>query len=38
MSTTDMHPHKALIRRYFRACNAADYDALMRCFTPDVVH
>ena len=33
-----MHPHEALIRRYFDACNAADYDALMRCFTPDAVH
>lgn len=28
MST--MHPHEAPIRRYF----AADYDALMACFTP----
>ncbi len=37
MNTT-MHPHEALIRRYFDACNAADYDALMRCFTPDAVH
>lgn len=38
MNTPDMHPHEALIRRYFQACNAADYDALMRCFTPDAVH
>jgi ketosteroid isomerase-like protein len=30
--------HAALIRRYFDACNAADYDALMSCFTPDAVH
>lgn len=37
MNTT-MHPHEALIRRYFDACNAADYDALMSCFTPDAVH
>jgi hypothetical protein len=33
-----MHPHEALIRRYFDACNAADYDALMACFTPDAIH
>ena len=30
--------HAALIRRYFAACNAADYNALMACFTPDAVH
>lgn len=30
--------HAALIRRYFAACNAADYDALVSCFTPDAVH
>ena len=30
--------HAALIRRYFDACNAADYDALVDCFTPDAVH
>jgi ketosteroid isomerase-like protein len=29
---------EATIRRYFEACNAADYDALMSCFTPDAVH
>ena len=33
-----MHRHEQLIRRYFDACNAADYDALMACFTPDAVH
>lgn len=38
MRKTDMHPHEALIRRYFDACNAADYDALMSCFTPDAIH
>jgi ketosteroid isomerase-like protein len=38
MPTPDMHPHEALIRRYFDACNAADYEALMACFTPDAVH
>jgi hypothetical protein len=27
-----------LIRRYFDACNAADVDAMMACFTPDAVH
>ncbi|HWK45195.1 MAG TPA: nuclear transport factor 2 family protein [Stellaceae bacterium] len=29
---------EAGIRRYFAACNAADYDALVSCFTPDAVH
>jgi ketosteroid isomerase-like protein len=33
-----MHPHEALIRRYFAACNAADAEALVACFTPDAVH
>jgi ketosteroid isomerase-like protein len=33
-----MHKHEALIRRYFDACNAGDYDALMACFTADAVH
>ena len=33
-----MHKHETLIRRYFDACNAADYDALMACFTSDAVH
>jgi ketosteroid isomerase-like protein len=28
----------ALIRRYFAACNAGDYQALLSCFTPDAVH
>lgn len=26
------------IRRYFEACNAADFRALVECFTPDAVH
>jgi ketosteroid isomerase-like protein len=30
--------HAALIRRYFKACNDADYQALIDCFTPDAVH
>ena len=30
--------YEALIRRYFNACNAADYAALVDCFTPDAVH
>jgi len=30
--------YEALIRRYFDACNAADYDALVGCFTADAVH
>ena len=29
---------EAEIRRYFAACNAADYAALMSCFTADAVH
>ncbi|MCP5433278.1 MAG: nuclear transport factor 2 family protein [Alphaproteobacteria bacterium] len=29
---------EALVRRYFDACNAADRDALLACFTPDAVH
>lgn len=29
---------EATIRRYFDACNAADFDALVSCFTPDAVH
>ena len=29
---------EAAIRRYFDACNAADYEALVACFTPDAVH
>ena len=28
----------ALIRRYFDACNAADLNGLLSCFTPDAVH
>ncbi|MDQ5850694.1 MAG: nuclear transport factor 2 family protein [Chloroflexota bacterium] len=33
-----MDPREALIRRYFDACNAADFDGLVSCFTPDAVH
>jgi len=33
-----MHRYETLIRRYFAACNAADYDMLRSCFTPDAVH
>jgi ketosteroid isomerase-like protein len=29
---------EALIRRYFAACNAADRDGLLACFTPGAVH
>ena len=32
------HAHARLIRKYFDACNAADYDALMSCFTADAIH
>jgi ketosteroid isomerase-like protein len=38
MEGMTMHRHEALIRRYFDACNAGDYDALVDCFTPDAVH
>lgn len=38
MTTFSPEHYKALIRRYFDACNAADYQALMDCFTPDAVH
>lgn len=30
--------HAALIQRYFKACNEADYQGLIDCFTPDAVH
>ena len=30
--------YEALVRRYFDACNAADFDALVGCFTADAVH
>ena len=33
-----MNQHEQTIRRYFDACNAADYNALTSCFTPDAVH
>jgi ketosteroid isomerase-like protein len=33
-----VHKYESLIRRYFAACNAADYEALLACFTPDAVH
>jgi ketosteroid isomerase-like protein len=32
------HRHAQTIRRYFAACNQADYDKLVSCFTPDAVH
>jgi ketosteroid isomerase-like protein len=35
ISSSDM---ESLITRYFAACNAADYDELINCFTPDAVH
>jgi ketosteroid isomerase-like protein len=38
MATYTPDDYDALIRRYFDACNAADYQALMDCFTPDAVH
>ncbi|MGU7770459.1 nuclear transport factor 2 family protein [Burkholderia sp. MR1-5-21] len=38
MAVIDQAKYAALIRRYFDACNAADYDALVACFTPDAVH
>ncbi|MGI4801449.1 MAG: nuclear transport factor 2 family protein [Janthinobacterium lividum] len=33
-----MDKRETLIRRYFDACNAGDYDALVSCFTADAVH
>lgn len=38
MTTHTPDHYDALIRRYFDACNAADYRALVDCFTPDAVH
>lgn len=32
------HKHAQTIRRYFAACNEADYDKLVSCFTADAVH
>jgi ketosteroid isomerase-like protein len=32
------HKHAQTIRRYFDACNEADYDKLVSCFTTDAVH
>ena len=29
---------EALIRRYFKMCNAGDWAGLIECFTPDAVH
>jgi ketosteroid isomerase-like protein len=33
-----MNRHEQTIRRYFDACNAADYNGLLDCFTKDAVH
>jgi methyltransferase len=38
MADHDPDRYAALIRRYFDACNEADYDKLVSCFTPDAVH
>lgn len=38
MATPTPAQYDALIRRYFAACNAADHQALVDCFTPDAVH
>ena len=38
MAVIDQSRYAALIRRYFDACNEADYDKLVSCFTPDAVH
>jgi ketosteroid isomerase-like protein len=34
---TPMYMERA-IRRYFAACNSADYEALISCFTEDAIH
>ncbi|MFM0151846.1 nuclear transport factor 2 family protein [Paraburkholderia sediminicola] len=38
MAAIDQSKYAALIRLYFDACNEADYDKLVSCFTPDAVH
>lgn len=39
MSHGDKRAHMdSLIRTYFDACNAADHDAMVACFTEDAVH
>ena len=38
MAASNPANYAALIRRYFAACNAADYQELVSCFTPDAVH
>ncbi|MBR1175249.1 nuclear transport factor 2 family protein [Bradyrhizobium sp. KB893862 SZCCT0404] len=38
MSETSPSAMEATIPRFFDACNAADYDALMSCFSADAVH
>ncbi|KOF54681.1 ketosteroid isomerase [Achromobacter sp. DMS1] len=38
MSKLKPEQMEATIRRYFDACNAADYEGLVSCFTPDAVH
>lgn len=38
MNTLNQENYAALIRRYFDACNKADFDGLVACFTPDAVH
>jgi ketosteroid isomerase-like protein len=37
---SDLSPQQraVLIRKYFAACNAADRQALLSCFTPDAIH
>ncbi len=38
MANIDQAKYATLIRCYFDACNEADYDKLVSCFTPDAVH
>ncbi|MCW2758778.1 MAG: nuclear transport factor 2 family protein [Nocardioidaceae bacterium] len=38
MTAPSAADREALVRRYFDACNTADHDALVDCFTPDAVH
>jgi ketosteroid isomerase-like protein len=38
MTTLDAGAMKALLRRYYAACDSGDAAAIAACFTPDAVH